>query len=187
MSARRRLRTRPLWRTILDGLAVTGTLLLALTLMELMPGGNIAGNMRVVDGDSLRPMDNDGHDIRLDGIDAPELTQHCNDANGSSYRCGQQAKAHLEALIAGRDVTCRTMDVDRYQRSVSVCEAADINLNREMVTDGWAISYRTGEFADEERIAKSGRKGIWQGSFERPQDWRRLNRSAASGRAPEAD
>ena len=128
-------RGRPLWRTGLDVLAVIALTMLALPVMELLPGTNIAGNMRVIDGDSLRPGDNT-HDIRLQGIDAPELGQRCRDKAGRDYDCGRKAKAHLRTIVAGRDVTCRTLDVDRYQRSVSVCHAGDTELNRQMVADG---------------------------------------------------
>ena len=90
-------RPRPLWRTAVDALAVIALTLLALGVMELLPGNNIAGNVRVIDGDSLRPVGQDnanGHDIRLQGIDAPELGQRCRDRQGRNYACGRDAKAH---------------------------------------------------------------------------------------------
>lgn len=183
-------RPRPLWRTALDALAVIALTLLALGVMELLPGNNIAGNVRVIDGDSLRPVSQgnaNGHDIRLQGIDAPELGQRCRDRQGRNYACGRDAKAHLKSLIAGRDVNCRTMDIDRYQRSVSVCHAGDSELNRQMVADGWAVAYRLPVYFHLERSAKQARKGIWQGDFDQPEDWRRLNRSDSAGSPVEPD
>ena len=100
-------RGRPLWRTGLDALAVIAMVMLALAVMELLPGSNLAGTMRVVDGDSLRPADG-AHDIRLQGIDAPEIGQRCRDRAGRDYDCGRKARAHLKSLVAGRDVRCRT-------------------------------------------------------------------------------
>ena len=179
-------RGRPLWRTALDALVVIGLTLLALGVMELLPGSNTTGGMRVIDGDSLRPTDN-SHDIRLQGIDAPEMGQRCRDANGSEYRCGRKARSHLKAIIAGRDVKCRVMDVDRYQRSIAVCHAGDTELNRQMVADGWAVSYRLPAYFPAERSAKKAGKGIWQGEFDEPENWRRLHRSDSAGIRVEPD
>ena len=58
----------------------------------------LQGAARVVDGDTLRVA---GERVRLFGIDAPEIGQPCRDGGD----CGAQSKAHLEALIGGRDVT----------------------------------------------------------------------------------
>jgi endonuclease YncB( thermonuclease family) len=190
MSRRRRSgsrrRGRPLWRTGLDALVVIALTLLALGVMEFLPGNNVAGNMRVIDGDSLRPTDN-SHDVRLQGIDAPELDQRCRDKAGRDYDCGRKARAHLKAVVAGRDVRCRTMDVDRYQRSVSVCHAGETELNRQMVADGWAVAYRLPVYVRSERNAKNARNGIWQGEFDEPENWRRLNRSDSAGNVAEPD
>ncbi len=181
-----RRRGRPLWRTALDATIVVGLTVLALAAMEMLPGTSTTGGVRVIDGDSLRPADN-GHDIRLQGIDAPELGQRCRDARGRDYQCGRQARRHLKAIIAGREVKCRVMDVDRYQRSISVCHAGDTDLNRQMVADGWALAYRLPIYVPAERSAKNARKGIWQGDFDQPENWRRLNRSDSTGSRPEPD
>jgi len=179
-------RGRPWWRTALDGLVVIALTMLALGVMELLPGSNTTGGMRVIDGDSLRPVDNT-HDIRLQGIDAPELGQRCRDANRREYRCGRRARNHLKAIIAGRDVKCRVMDVDRYQRSVSICHAGDTELNQQMVADGWAVAYRLPVYVRAERSAKKARKGIWQGDFDEPENWRSLHRSDSVGSRVEPD
>ncbi|MGI9514242.1 MAG: thermonuclease family protein [Anderseniella sp.] len=179
-------RGRPLWRTGLDALAVIALMMLALGVMEFLPGNNLAGNMRVIDGDSLRPAD-ELHDIRLQGIDAPEIGQRCRDKAGRDYDCGRKARAHLKAIVAGRDVRCRTMDVDRYQRSISICHAGDTELNRQMVADGWAVAYRLPAYVEPERGAKTAGIGLWQGEFDEPENWRRLNRSDSAGTAREPD
>ena len=106
---------------------------------------------------------------------------------GRDYDCGRKAKAHLKTIVAGRDVRCRTMDVDRYQRSVSVCHAGETELNMQMVADGWAVAYRLPVYIRSERSAKKARKGIWQGDFDEPENWRRLNRSDTAGSPVEPD
>lgn len=168
-------RGRPWWRTALDAIAVIALTMLALAAMELLPGNYSTTGVHVIDGDSLRPADN-AYDIRLQGIDAPELGQRCRDARGRKYNCGQRARNHLKAIVAGREVNCRVMDVDRYQRSVAICHAGDTELNRQMVADGWAVAYRLPAYVHAEQSAKKAGKGIWQGDFEQPGNWRSLHR-----------
>lgn len=172
---------RPKWRIALDALAVIGLTGLILYGLDLVPGSNVSGNMIVLDGDSLRPR-RGGEDIRLHGIDAPELNQNCQDGDGGSYACGRRSRDHLRKLIGGRDVTCRTADVDRYGRTVAVCKAGDVELNRQMVLDGWALAYRQHEhhYVRDEVAAQGARRGIWQGNFERPELWRRINHGDAA-------
>ncbi len=179
-------RGRPWWRTGLDVLAVIALTMLALAVMELLPESDTTGGVHVIDGDSLRPVDNT-HDIRLQGIDAPELGQQCRDANGQAYRCGRQARRHLKSIIAGREVKCRVMDIDRYQRSISICHAGDTELNRQMVADGWAVAYRLPAYLRAESSAKNARRGIWQGDFDEPENWRSLHRSDSAGTRAEPD
>jgi len=173
---------RPKWRIALDALMVIGLTAAIIYAMDLGPGSSLRSNMIVVDGDSLRPKAG-GEDIRLHGIDAPELNQDCIDSSKRSYPCGRRARDHLRKLIAGREVSCRTMDVDRYNRTVAVCRAGETELNRQMVSDGWALAYRQHEhrYIGEEVAAQSARRGIWQGAFERPELWRRINLGDAAG------
>jgi endonuclease YncB( thermonuclease family) len=188
MSRQRRRRryfpapARPKWRIALDALTVIGLTGLILYSLDLVPGGNFSGNMIAVDGDSLRPKAG-AEDIRLHGIDAPELNQSCQDARGQTYPCGRRSRDHLRKLIGGQDVTCRTVDVDRYGRTVAVCTAGESELNRQMVADGWALAYRQHEhrYVRDEVAAQGARRGIWQGTFERPELWRRINLGDAAG------
>ena len=188
MSRQRRRRryfpapARPKWRIALDALAVIGLTGLILYGLDMVPGGNFSGNMIAVDGDSLRPKAG-GEDIRLHGIDAPELNQSCQDAGGQNYPCGRRARDHLRKLVAGRQVDCRTRDVDRYGRTVAVCTAGETDLNRQMVSDGWALAYRQHEhrYVRDEVAAQAARRGIWQGTFDRPELWRRINLGDAAG------
>ena len=49
----------------------------------------IYGKAKVIDGDTIKI---NGQNIRLQGIDAPEMKQSCKDQNNSSYACGQVSK-----------------------------------------------------------------------------------------------
>lgn len=165
-------------RRLLDLLVLALLVMVAAYGTSLMPGGELAGKAKVIDGDSLML---EGSEIRLHGIDAPEGRQICTDANGSPYRCGRSAARALRRLVAGKEVTCQVETLDRYGRSVSVCMAGSVNLNLEMVRSGWAVAYRSHSltYADAEDAARTARKGLWQGLFDRPGDWRKTQAAAA--------
>jgi endonuclease YncB( thermonuclease family) len=125
------------------------------------------------DGDSLRAGD---ERIRLLGVDAPELRQTCRDARGSEWDCGRAARTRMAALVAHGNVACNARGRDRYGRTLAVCSSGDIaDVGERLVRDGYAVGYGAGDYAAAEREAKSERRGIWAGHFERPQDWRRRN------------
>jgi endonuclease YncB( thermonuclease family) len=112
----------------------------------------------------------------LHGIDAVELAQHCRDAAGADYACGEDAKRTLDDLVRGKMVRCdERHGVDQYGRIAAVCTADGIDLNAAMVDSGFALAYRQHSLAyvpNEER-AKAAKKGLWAGSFETPSDYRR--------------
>jgi len=54
----------------------------------------LALSVHVIDGDSLRT---GSEEIRLVGIDAPELRQTCRDGQDREWSCGRAAKARLAA------------------------------------------------------------------------------------------
>ncbi|MFC5385483.1 thermonuclease family protein [Aquamicrobium segne] len=124
------------------------------------------GTARIVDGDSIEL---DGQRIRLLGIDAPEYRQNCT-RNGRQYPCGKQSRAFLLQLTQNKTVTCRGAKNDQYGRFLASCEAGGADLNRLLVAEGWAVAY--GDFEDEEKAARKGRRGMWAGEFERPRQWR---------------
>lgn len=130
-----------------------------------------AGEVRVVDGDTLRI---GAARIRLHGIDAPERAQRCVDAGGRRYRCGDEAAAALTRLIGGGRPDCTERDRDRYGRSVAVCTIGGRDLNRAMVAGGWALAYTqySRDYVDDEAAARRARRGVWQGSFEQPAEYR---------------
>jgi endonuclease YncB( thermonuclease family) len=150
---------------------------LAFVLLAMHQAGMVdlePGNAKVIDGDSLRVGD---AEIRLNGIDAPEYRQTCKDNSGEQYSCGKRAADVLRRLVKGQQVSCRSLEADRYGRAVSECKAGTTDLNREMVRLGWAVAYRrhSANYAGAEREAKAERRGIWAGSFEEPEAWRARN------------
>jgi endonuclease YncB( thermonuclease family) len=122
----------------------------------------LTGVPRIADGDSLEL---GGTRIRLSGIDGPELGQTCT-RDGSAYACGQMARDML-ARLAARRIVCEGWERDRYGRLLARCRAGSIDVNAAMVSEGWAVAY--GGYRDEERAAREAGRGLWAGSFERPQ------------------
>lgn len=131
--------------------------------------------VRVIDGDGIEL---NGVDYRLWGVDAPEKAQEC-ERGGLPYPCGQDAKDALTALVKGKAVICETLYLDRYKRPVARCEADGLDLGSAMVRQGWAIDYRRfskGYYAADQAEAKTARRGLWDGTFQMPVEWRKLHR-----------
>lgn len=128
-----------------------------------------------VDGDTLQWAD---RRIRLMGIDAPEISQTCQDQDGAMWLCGQQARDFLAGLMVG-GISCETASHDRYGRALARCiNQAGQDLAAEMTRQGWALAYTrySRAYEAEEQAARHGKLGIWIGSFERPEDYRRRKR-----------
>jgi endonuclease YncB( thermonuclease family) len=133
----------------------------------------------VIDGDTIEIH---GQRVRLFGIDAPESRQPCT-SDGTVWRCGQKAAFALADLVGWDWVRCENLGWDRYKRIVGICYLDDLSINSWMVRQGWALDYTQyskGRFAKEEAEARLMKRGIWQGEFDRPWDWRRAQSSTSS-------
>lgn len=185
-----RPRPRSAWRSLGEGvtvLVVAAVVIAAAQRAGLWPKGMgvDTGRFTAIDGDSLRKGE---ADYRLHAIDAPELAQMCTRADGRAYPCGREARQQLARLIGAGPLTCDVLETDRYQRKVTECRAGTLNVNDAMVRSGWAVAYRRHGhgYAAAEAEAKAARRGLWQGRFETPENWRnanrgRLNRSGLLG------
>ncbi|GAA0867940.1 hypothetical protein GCM10009116_02750 [Brevundimonas basaltis] len=137
-------------------------------------GDRVVGVGRVIDGDTL---DVGGVRVRLHGIDAFERNQTC-DGPGGPWACGAAATQALKARADGRGLVCDVMDIDRYGRKVSRCEQAGVDVARALVVEGLALAYRrySRDYVDDERVAQASAAGAWNGSFDRPEQWRGRSR-----------
>jgi endonuclease YncB( thermonuclease family) len=133
----------------------------------------IAGKAETLDGDTLSIGQTR---IRLYGIDAPEKDQMCQ-RDELQWACGQEASHQLQGLIAGREVICHGTGMDQYGRTLAVCEAGGLELNRTMVEYGWAVAFRrySDAYIGAEFTAKTNRAGIWASAFALPEEWRAEN------------
>ena len=117
--------------------------------------------------------------LRLHGIDAPELRQTCLDKASQPYRCGQEATDFLRSMIeTGAEIQCQHLDTDRYKRWVVKCFHNAEDIGEAVVRAGWALAYRryAKDYIEAENQAELAGRGIWQGSFTRPEIWRREQR-----------
>lgn len=129
------------------------------------------------DGDSFTiRVDGEARPIRLLGIDAPELAQACQDARGQPWRCGSRARDALTALAPrGATIACRSEGKDRYERALSRCALADgRDLAAQLVRGGSAVA-TTEDYLVEQDLARAQKRGLWQGSFLTPAEWRAAN------------
>lgn len=125
------------------------------------------------DGDTMLLGD---QTIRLYGIDAPEYHQNCKDGNGKDWPCGTAARLQLAALAASGSIICAPQAQDRYGRTVARCSSAGVpDMAAAMTSAGLAVSPAergTAAYAQEEADARSAKRGIWQGVFQIPAQWR---------------
>ena len=128
---------------------------------------------RVTDGDSLR---SGRLKIRLFGIDAPELKHLCETDDGSSWSCGLAARDAMRDLTGSApQLSCHLRDVDRYGRLVMQCFANGHDIAGALVDRGLALAYRdfSSAYVENETRAAAAKRGMWQGRFSPPWEWRR--------------
>jgi len=127
--------------------------------------------VKVVDGDGLRVETSKGEvEIRLNGIDAPEMQQPG----------GKESKEFMSSLVLGKSITVLPVEVDRYKRLVGRVYRGKIDVGASAVSAGHAWAYRryltkdTSHYCRLEEQARERKKGIWgsEGPIY-PHDWRR--------------
>lgn len=80
---------------------------------------------RVIDGDTFETASRK-HPVRLANVDAPELKE----------RGGKAAKAALNKLIGGKDVSIDTKARDKFARAVADVKVGRQSVNRAMQNRG---------------------------------------------------
>jgi endonuclease YncB( thermonuclease family) len=80
--------------------------------------------------------------------------------------------------VKAQEVSCSSIETDRYGRAVAVCKVGDLDINGEMVRLGWAIVYsrHSLSYVRAEAEAKKAKRGIWAGAFEKPENYRARQR-----------
>lgn len=128
----------------------------------------------VVDGDTIAVLDKNKKTIkiRLANIDAPEKAQ----------AFGNRAKQFAENKIKGKMVKLRIHSKDQYDRYIAEVFLNDVNINKEIVKNGFAWAYRDflkdKDYIVLEEQAKKMKRGLWSDTNPtEPKEWRKLNRN----------
>lgn len=107
---------------------------------------------RVIDGDTV--VLDDSTRVRLAYIDCPELSQSW----------GKEAKMFTESLVLHSMIRVATIDTDIYHRKVAILYIGSLNINRELVVNGLAWTYKgmsTDELYSTELRARAQHIGLW--------------------------
>lgn len=140
--------------------------------------GEWSGMPLVIDGGTIVI---DGQRLRLAGLDAPDNAQICQGPDSIAYDCGVEARRALAVIIAGRETRCSGDRRDRYRRPLVTCQVGEIDVGRELVRLGWAVVLPSSDYVAEEADARTEGRGLWQGPFQRPDEWRRARAMLPSG------
>ncbi len=136
------------------------------------------------DGDTCRLKFDNGMsmNVRLDGIDAPEVVSKYKKI-GQPY--GNQSRDYLNDLVRGKRVDCVQRDLDRYNRPVVELIVGNVNVNLKLVELGLAEVYAGSRqhkaYASHvaaESAAKQKRIGIWQQrNYQSPSQFRQATKA----------
>lgn len=151
---------------------------LAALLPMLAQAADLVGVPKIRDGDQLSI---GNVRIRLAGIDAPGLDQLCLNGAGERWTCGVAAHDELLRHVGDKSWTCRVTRTDRFGRSVAKCDVDGEDIQQWLVKSGWALSFVrfSHDYDADEKAAREARKGLWEGAFIAPWDWRVRNKKTA--------
>lgn len=132
-----------------------------------------------IDGDTVRPQT--GPNVRLFGIDAPELRQPGYLRDGSTLPIGQQSRTALQDLMANQPVTFGPQQGNSYGRPVAPASVGDADIGGRMIRDGNAFAApdylgsdptRRFDYLQNERLARLNRLGVHDAYVQDPADYR---------------
>lgn len=145
------------------------------------------GQPVVYDGDTIL-MNN--QQIRLAGIDAPELGQTCQQGS-LLIACGTKARDFLAHHTEHKVVACLIHYVDVANRLISTCRTEGFELNGTMIHNGHALVWANAPSPYEGMAAdaRDGGAGMWSTTFIHPNEWRkhRTTRATQQGFANQYD
>lgn len=152
------------------------TAALLISLIATASAQTYVGRAYVIDGDTIEVQE---ERIRINGIDAPESEQTCDDATGEAYNCGSRATLALAEYLGQRTVHCEEVARDIWDRAVARCSVGGEDVAAWLVRNGWALDWRRyskGAYAADQRAARRAKRGMWAGTFVKPRAWRRQAR-----------
>ena len=127
----------------------------------------------IVDGDSVSVQ------MRIAGIDTPEIKQKCRKIKFQVVDCGRLAKDYLKQVLQNLpdELLIEPIGIDHYNRILVKVYKGDTDVGKLMVEAGMAFSYKD-TYRQEEDLAKAEKLGFW-GFYTppiQPYKWRKMNR-----------
>src|SRR6201995_2829555 len=116
---------------------------IAIALLLMLPPGlslaaDVTGVPKIRDGDEIVI---GATRIRLGGIDAPSTDQLCLNTKGERWTCGVAARDELIKHFGTKSWTCHTRTTDRRGRIVARCDVDGEDIQKWMVSSGWALAF----------------------------------------------
>jgi endonuclease YncB( thermonuclease family) len=150
--------------------------LLVVLLPALAEAADITGVAKVREGDQVQIGNTR---IRLGGIDAPSVDQLCLNSKGERWTCGVAARDELIKHADNKVWTCHARQTDRRGRTVARCEVDGQDIQKWMVSNGWALAFVriSHDYEADEKAAREAKAGMWAGAFIAPWDWRARNKN----------
>lgn len=137
--------------------------------------------VRVVDGDTIvvepsaqlpaNTSSDDGHSVRVLGIDTPEM-----DWDDGDHQCGAaEATQLMESMVTEGDTVTLVYDeeadqFDRFDRSLAYVESAGVDTGAIIVAEGYGAAWypssapqsqRHDQYLDAQRAAEQNGSGAW--------------------------
>jgi len=131
---------------------------------------------RIIDADTVEVS---AVKVRLEAVDAPETDQLCLNQRGERWACGIEARERLKEHAGNKLWTCHLHGADRFRRALASCDADGEDIQRWLVTNGWALAFTrySHKYDVEQETARIGKRGLWSGAFIAPWDWRHRTKS----------
>lgn len=127
----------------------------------------VSGKAKVLRGDALEVS---GAQFRLFGIKSPGLLQYCRNEAHKLYHCGRKSSEFLVSLTHGKQVKCSPVRTGTIELRFARCQVSGTDLAAQMVRNGHAVALDA-EYTAAEAEARSLRRGLWSGTFVKPDDW----------------
>jgi micrococcal nuclease len=111
--------------------------------------------LAVKDGDTIEIVYQGKRErLRLEGIDAPELSQGI---------WGQRASSYLSTLLQDGNVSVQITGRDKYKRLLGYVYSGNKDVNQALVANGYSFAFLkySYEFEQDEQQAKSNCHGFW--------------------------
>ncbi|MFO1183539.1 MAG: thermonuclease family protein [Bauldia sp.] len=154
----------------------TARTVLALLPLLLFAGplaaAEVSGAATAVDSDVIQI---GGKRVLLWAIESVERKQTCK-MNGADWACWDDAMAALNKIVkSAPTVRCEQVgDPDVFGRVLGTCFVGVLNVNKEMVSQGWAVAKvnESKDYVADQAYAKDNKLGLWKGTFQMPPEFR---------------